>query len=143
MKRKDFLKGCLALGLVPLLPKLSKGKENLLSKVYGSGFRNREGGLTYGLMHPMGNEVEMVFLEYRKVKISENELKYSSPQGFEHKDKKIRCMEERLINRLMKKWRVELSEKGGDFDGTNALHKRVDKRFIEWIKWFSNYFNKK
>ena len=66
MKRKDFMKSCFALGLVPLLPKVSAGKEKWRNPMYGMGFQQKN-GIVYGFSHEDNGEVELLIIDYRRV----------------------------------------------------------------------------
>ena len=63
MKRKDFLRSCLVLGIVPFMPKISGGQD---IRFYGSGFRHKK-GICYGFWSEDEGEVELLIFDYQRI----------------------------------------------------------------------------
>lgn len=148
MKRKDFLKACLALGVVPFLPKLSKGKEKLSSKVYGMGYRQKN-GVCYGFWHEDKGQIEMVFLDYQKIPYDKKLLgsippHYGKPTD-SLKKKKEYYADDKMVSKLYKMQRRVMKEKMVPETTKEAeTEENMWKpRISEWTKWFSNQFDKK
>ena len=76
MKRKDFLKSCLVLGMVPFLPKISGGKEKF--PLRGCGFRHKQ-GICYGFWVENAGEIESVIFDYQRIPFKKEQLSSKPP----------------------------------------------------------------
>lgn len=89
-------------------------------KLYGSGFRNCYGGITYGFSRPIGNDTEVVIVEYRRIPQKHNKSM--------------------VVDVLSKKLRTEVTEDGFSVEVTDAMERRVKKRMAKWTKQLSQHF---
>lgn len=113
MKRKDFLKSCIALGVIPFIPKMGEGK--VIPQVYGYGIQMKN-GICYGFWHEENGEIELVMFDYQKIPY------ISLDKGFHLLHKSLR---KRMNGE-------ELSTKGHAKEERKIILSRMKK----WAEWF-------
>lgn len=83
-------------------------------KIYGQGFRNSYNGITYGFSRPIGEDTEMVFVEYRRIPEKHNR--------------------ELIVKMLTAKHHDELKNVGDEnINETSGFCKKIDNRMKKWM----------
>jgi len=148
MRRKDFIKGCLALGFVPFLPEFRGGKEKLLSKVYASAFRQKK-GICYGFWHEDRGEIEIVMLDYKRIPYDQNMLKNirkhvdfgrrkkNGRRYWWARNEKEYYANERLVKMLQRQMKYSVYPLDGkEIERDERL---IRPRLEKWGKWLSGH----
>ena len=92
-----------------------------MKKLYGSGYRNCYGGITWGYSLPIGKDTEMVFLEYRRIPEKHNR--------------------ELVVKALTEKHFYELKNVGDkNINETSGFGKKIDRRMKKWMERFAKQF---
>ena len=143
MKRKDFLKACLALGVVPFLPKLSTGKEKM--PLRGCGFRHKQ-GICYGFWNEDGGEVELVMLDYQRIPYNKKQLSSKPPCWGKPTDslkkKKEYFANDALIRKLDDYHKRSGKEFGWPTDESVEKYDKISRRRMKrWAKRLSDHLD--
>ena len=92
-----------------------------MKKLYGSGYRNCYGGITWGYSRPIGKDTEVVFIEYRRVPERHNR--------------------ELVVKALNEKLFYELKSVGDEnMNETLQFGKKMNRRMKKWTKRLAEHF---
>lgn len=145
MKRKDFMKSCLALGLVPLLPKIRESREGEISPFYGSGFHQKN-GIVQGYWSEDNGGVEVFILDYQRIPYDKKLLgskppRYGKPTDSVKKKKEYFAHDKLLskLNQMLRKC-IDENQIAETTEETRIAEKIWSKRLPRWMKRLRRHY---